>query len=76
MSNNLAGLNENLFEQLNRLNNSSLEGDELKQEIERSKAMASVAQSIIKNGELVLKAKTELSPNVIKNSVPMLGSNS
>ncbi len=73
MSKNLGDLHGSLFEQLDRLNKDGLKGEELKQEIDRAKAMGSIAQSIIKNGELVLRAKTELSPNVINNTVPMLG---
>jgi hypothetical protein len=57
MRNKLTDLNNLLFEQLERLNDDELTGDELDQEINRSKAVTSVAQTIINNGNLILNAK-------------------
>lgn len=54
---NLKDLNNHLFGQLDRLKDENLKGDELKEEIERSKAVSSIAATIINNGNLVLKAK-------------------
>lgn len=54
--NRLTDLNNHLFEQLERLNNDELTGDELSEEIRRSRAVTGVASHIIQNGELVLKA--------------------
>lgn len=54
---NLNDLNDKLFSQLDRLNDGNLKGDELKAEIERSKAISSIATNIINNGSLVLKAQ-------------------
>jgi hypothetical protein len=51
-------LNNHLFEQLERLNDDDLKGDALKEEIERARAVASIATQIIANGSLALKAKT------------------
>lgn len=56
MKNKLSDLNNHLFEELERLNDESLTGDELQMERERAKTMATVAQTIINNGELALKA--------------------
>lgn len=56
MSNSLSELNNHLFAQLDRLSDTSLKGDKLKQEIERSKALNQVATKIIDNGSLVLQA--------------------
>lgn len=53
----MADLNNHLFEQLERLNDENLKGEDLKQEISRSKSMAGVAMAIINNGALALKAK-------------------
>lgn len=50
-------LNNHLFEQLERLNDEELSGESLKTEINRSKAIASVAANIISNGKLALDAQ-------------------
>ena len=60
MKNKLADLNNHLFASLERLGDESLSGDKLKDEIERSKAVAGVAREIIQNGKLVLTAQMEL----------------
>ena len=53
--NKLNDLNNHLFEQLERLNDDGLlEGDNLKREVDRSKAMTNVAQTIINNAALAL----------------------
>ena len=56
MQNKLVDLNNHLFEELERLNDDSLKGEALQEERERAKAMANIAQTIINNGELALKA--------------------
>lgn len=56
MKNKLVDLNNHLFEELERLNNEDLKGEELQEERERARSMASIAQTIINNGELALKA--------------------
>ncbi|MEZ6854168.1 hypothetical protein [Halodesulfovibrio aestuarii] len=56
MKNKLTDLNNHLFEQLERLNDDELTGADLKQEINRSRAMTDVAQQIIENGRLALDA--------------------
>ena len=57
MRNTLGDLNLHLFAQLERLGDEDLKGEKLSEEIERSKAVASIAQQIIANGTLVLKSK-------------------
>lgn len=52
----LTDLNLHLFEQLERLNDEELKGEKLEQEINRSKVITDVAQTIINNGSLALKA--------------------
>jgi hypothetical protein len=54
--NKLNDLNNHLFEQLERLNDDELNGDDLKLEIDRSKAITQIASNIIQNGYLALKA--------------------
>lgn len=57
MQNKLSDLNNHLFAQLERLGDEELAGDKLAEEINRAKAVTDVAQQIIANGSLVLKAK-------------------
>lgn len=56
MKNKLADLNNHLFAQLERLGEEDLKGDDLTEEISRAKAITSVAQQIVNNGNLVLNA--------------------
>lgn len=56
MKNKLSDLNDYLFCQLERLNDESLKGDDLKQEIDRGHAISEVATNIVKNAAIVLKA--------------------
>lgn len=57
MKNKLMDLNNHLFEELERLNDEDLKDEELDKEINRSKAITDVAQTIINNGELMFKAQ-------------------
>lgn len=57
MKNTLGDLNNHLFAQLERLGDEDLTGEELIKEINRSKAITDVANQIVSNGSLVLKAK-------------------
>ena len=56
MKNTLTDLNNYLFETLERLTDDGLTEEEMEKEITRSKAVTSVAETIIHNGELALKA--------------------
>lgn len=57
MRNTLGDLNNHLFAQLERLSDEDLVGNKLTEEIERAKAVTSVANQIISNGSLVLQAQ-------------------
>lgn len=54
--NKLLDLNNHLFAELERLGDEDLKGDELKEEIERAKALSDVSEKVINNASLMLKA--------------------
>jgi len=55
--NKLNDLNNHLFEQLERLNDEDLTGEELEKELQRAKTVTQVATAIINTGALALKAQ-------------------
>lgn len=59
MKNKLSDLNNYLFEELERLNDDeTLQNDDnLEKEIKRSKAITQVANTIVQNANVILKAK-------------------
>ena len=56
MSGTLDDLNVKLFEQLDNLSKEGIAPDELENEIKRSEAMIKIANVIISNGDLALRA--------------------
>lgn len=57
MKHNLGDLNNHLFAELDRLNNVELEGEKLKDEVVRARAITTVAKAIIDNANTVIQAK-------------------
>ena len=57
MKNTLVDLNNHLFEQLERLNDEDLRGEDLKDEIIRAKSISDIASKIIDNANTVLAVK-------------------
>lgn len=57
MKNTLGDLNNHLFAQLERLSDEDIKGEELQEEVTRTKAIIGISNQIIQNGSLVLKAK-------------------
>lgn len=70
--NNLAGLNDHLFAQLERLSNEDLKDKELLAKIERAEAVTGVAREIISIGNLALKAKMAVSSGGHGGKLPPL----
>ena len=54
--NKLVDLSDHLFAELERLGDEDLKGDELKEELDRAKALSDVSEKIINNASLMLKA--------------------
>ena len=55
MKNTLSDLNNHLFAQLERLGEEDLDEEEIKKEVQRSKAITDVAKVIVDNGRLALQ---------------------
>lgn len=60
MKNTIGDLNNYLFETLERLQDDELTDEQLHREILRSQAVTSVAETVIRNGELALKTMQHL----------------
>jgi hypothetical protein len=72
VKNRLANLNDHLFEQLERLNDDDLKGEDLAREIGRAQAMCNVAGQIIANGRLVLDAAKASDDHPGVGKIPLL----
>ncbi len=70
MKNKLLDLNNHLFAQMERLNNEDIDKDKLDTEIERSKAMTSVAKEIISNARLALDAQVKVGEAINYKQLP------
>jgi hypothetical protein len=73
MKNRLIDLNNHLFAQLERLSDEDLGGEKLSEELQKTKAITSVANNIISNARLALDAKVAIQENMIKHPPLMLG---
>lgn len=71
MKNKLSDLNNHLFAQLERLNDETMQGEQLQEEIERSRAVTEVAREIVSNASLVLKAQMAVH-NTLGASLPKM----
>lgn len=55
MKNTLTDLNNVLFEQIERLNDDKLEGEDLERELRKTDSIVKVSEMIIQNGELAFR---------------------
>lgn len=69
MKNTLGDLNNHLFEQMERLNDDELNGEELENELNRTKGMATISSNIINNANLMFRA-AELNIEHSRANVP------
>ena len=60
MKNTLTDLNNYLFEQLERLNDDSLDTEQLERELKKTDAIVKIGDSIIRNGELAFRTMQHL----------------
>ena len=60
MKNTLTDLNNYLFEQLERLNDDSLDAEQLDRELRKSEAFVKVSETIIHNSELAFRTMQHL----------------
>lgn len=75
MKNTLTDLNNYLFEAIERINDDSLNDENLEKEIKRAEAVQKIAKTVIENGHLALQAKKHMEEYGKGDSVelPMLG---
>ena len=78
MKNKLTDLNDHLFMQLERLGDEDLDAEKIEQEAKRADAMVQVADQIIRNADLQLKAATLIANHGdrFKPMLPMIESKS
>jgi len=69
MQNTLGDLNNHLFAQLERLGDEELTGEKLVEEINRAKAVTSIASQVISNGNLVLQAENFKAETLGRSSI-------
>ena len=73
MKNRIADLNNSLFEQLERLNDHDLTGEDLDLEVRRASAMCGVADRIIENHRTVTEVfKAASAAGVVISDAPLL----
>lgn len=72
MKNTLGDLNNHLFAEIERLGDEDLKGEDLKEEIERARAVSNVSTRIIENANLVLEAEKFKVERLTENELPEL----
>ena len=68
----MTNLHNELFLQLQRLNSPDLKGEDMKNEIERSRAITGLGQTMINNADLVVRAHIRVANSVASVAMPTL----
>lgn len=77
MKNKLSDLNDHLFAQMERLSDEDLTPEQLAKEVNRAGAIRDVAEQIIKNADLQLKAVALVAQHErVRPMLPMIGGGS
>lgn len=72
MKNKLTDLNNHLFAQMERLSDEDLSEEQLRNEIDRARAITAISSQIIQNGALALKAEQFKAERVdVDNKLPL-----
>lgn len=72
MKNNLSGLSDHLFAQLERLGDKSLGQDDLEREIARTDAIVAVSEQLVNNAKIALDAAELIAKHGVGNWEEML----
>lgn len=71
MKNKLTDLNDHLFTALERVNDESIDSEELRDEINRARSVANIAREVIQNARIVLEGeKYKREWRAVGNEVP------
>lgn len=73
MKNKLIDLNNHMFAQIERLSDEDLTGEQLTFEINRSKAIETIAAKVIDNANLALRAHAMINEGHIRHAPEMIG---
>ena len=73
MKNKLIDLNNHLFCQLEKLTDDDIKGDQLQEELAKSKAITGLAAQVINNAKLALDAHKSINDGLIKSAPEMIG---
>lgn len=73
MRNNLAALNDYLFESIERIMDDSISGEVLEEEIKKAEMVTDVAKVIVQNAELALKVMKHAEEyGIEKKEIPVM----
>jgi len=72
MKNDLIALQNHLFSMIEKIKDDNLQGDSLKQEIERSLAVNELAKTAITNGALMVKSADTLYGLPVSDDLPLI----